>query len=83
MVSGMLLIFIISTTVGFVSGLTHILYRSKCTKVWCGCCGCERDIVAEEELDEMELRQGRRHQHEMNATNIAGGIINAEMNMKH
>jgi hypothetical protein len=42
---------------GFLGGLVAICYKSKCKKI--SCCGLvvERDIEAEEHIDEIQIRQ--------------------------
>jgi hypothetical protein len=58
MISEVMLVFIISSSVGVFSGLTQILYKSKCTHI--GCCSCldiDRDVETEEKFDEFELQR--------------------------
>lgn len=42
---------------GFLGGLIAVCYKSKCKKI--ACCGIviERDIEAEEHIDEIQIRQ--------------------------
>lgn len=58
MLSKMFLIFLVSSSTGVISGLTHVFYRSKCKHILCcGCLEIDRDTDAELELDELEMNK--------------------------
>ncbi len=57
MFSEMLIIFLVTSATGVISGLFHVVYKSKCSHVLCcGCLEVERDTKLEIEFDELELK---------------------------
>jgi len=49
--------FFLTSTIGCIMGLIRMLYKSKCKS--CSLCGItiERDIDAEEKIDELEIQR--------------------------
>jgi hypothetical protein len=56
-----LLFYIISTSSGVIGLVLGLVYKSKCKVVSCCCLRIERDIDAEERIDEMELGQAKKN----------------------
>jgi hypothetical protein len=46
--------FFITSTIGFLLGLTKMAYKSKCKEVSCCCIKIVRDVESEIELDEIQ-----------------------------
>ena len=46
--------FFITSTIGFLLGLTKMAYKSKCKEVSCCCVKIVRDVESEIELDEIQ-----------------------------
>ena len=46
--------FFITSTIGFILGLTKMAYKSKCKEVTCCCVKIVRDVESEIEFDEMQ-----------------------------
>ena len=46
--------FFITSTIGFLLGLTKMAYKSKCKEVSCCCIKIVRDVESEIELDETQ-----------------------------
>ena len=51
--------FFITSTIGFLLGLTKMAYKSKCKEVSCCCIKIVRDVESEIELDEIQQPQER------------------------
>lgn len=49
------------TSSGIVLACLALCYKSKCKKIDLGCVQIERDIEAEEQIDELELEQKNNH----------------------
>ena len=56
--------FFITSTIGFILGLTKMAYKSKCKEVTCGCVKIVRDVESEIEFDEIQ------QSHNMNEDNV-------------
>ena len=62
-----LLFYIISTAGSIAVVILGIVYKSKCKIITCcGCLKVERDIDAEERIDEMEISQNHNNSHNHN-----------------
>lgn len=61
MLAETVIILIITSSVGVITAVVHLLYKSKCTKVVCCCCEIDRDVEIEEELDEIEIKRDRHN----------------------
>jgi len=60
--SDTLIFYIISTAASITVVILGIVYKSKCKIITCcGCLKVERDIEAEERIDEMEINQNGRN----------------------
>lgn len=46
--------FFITSTIGFLLGLTKMAYKSKCKEVSCCCIKIIRDVESEIEIDEIQ-----------------------------
>ena len=51
--------FFITSTIGFLLGLTKMAYKSKCKEVSCCCIKIVRDVESEIEFDEIQQPQER------------------------
>jgi hypothetical protein len=76
-----LLFYIISTSSGVIGLVLGLVYKSKCKVVSCCCLRIERDIDAEERIDEMELGQAKKNNSNVieydnnNTNNITGSAM--------
>jgi hypothetical protein len=61
MITEVFLMFIISSVVGVISGLTHAVYKSKCRHVLCCCLEIDRDTDLEVEIEEMKMNKPDHH----------------------
>ena len=63
--SDTLIFYIISTAASISVVILGIIYKSKCKIITCcGCLRVERDVEAEERIDEMEIAQNQRHEND-------------------
>jgi len=58
--------FFITSGTAFVIGMTKLIYSSKCKDVKCCCLHIIRDIQAEEQLDELSMRQQQTQTEQIN-----------------
>lgn len=60
-ISEPLFIILITSTSGIIMKIISMFYKSKCKKFDCLCIHIERDIEAEEDIDEQELNQLKKN----------------------
>jgi hypothetical protein len=53
MVSDVIISLLITSVSGIIIGILSVLYKSKCTRIECGCIKIIRDTIGEEKLDEI------------------------------
>ena len=59
MLSEVFYTFLITSVIGCIMGILRMIYKSKCKRCsWCGIV-IERDIEAEEKIDELDLQRSK------------------------
>ena len=59
MLSEVFYTFLITSVIGCIMGILRMIYKSKCKRCsWCGIT-IERDIEAEQQIDELELQRSK------------------------
>ena len=55
MMSDVIMSLLITSVSGIIIGILSVMYKSKCTRIECGCIKIIRDVSGEEKLDELSV----------------------------